>query len=142
MSMYIGNILLLILNLPLIGLWVKLLKVPYKILFPFLLFFCVIGSYSINNSTFDVLLMFFFGIIGYLFRKFGYEPAPLVLAFVLGDMLENSLRQSLLLSLGSLSIFFTRPISVSCLIIAVLLFFLPIFLRKGWQTKTKLISHP
>jgi len=129
-SMYIGNILLLVLNLPLIGLWVKLLKVPYKILFPLILFFCVIGAYSINNSRFDVLAMIIFGIVGYLFRKFGYEPAPLVMAYVLGPMLENSLRQSLLISMGSFSIFFTKPISAVCLIIAILLLLSSVFLKK------------
>lgn len=130
MSMYIGNVLLLILNLPLVGLWVKLLKIPYRFLFPFLLFFCVIGSYSINNSILDVLIMLIFGIIGYLFKKFGYEPAPLVLAFVLGPMLENSLRQSLLMSGGSLSIFYTRPISTVCLAVALLISLSSILTKK------------
>ena len=120
-SMYAGNVLLLILNLPLIGLWVKVLKVPYRILFPLILFFCIIGSYSINNSTFDVFVMLIFGIIGYLFKKLEYEPAPLIMAFILGPMLENSLRQSLLLSQGNYSIFFGRPLSASCLILAILL---------------------
>jgi putative tricarboxylic transport membrane protein len=109
-SMYIGNVMLLILNLPLIALWVQVLKVPYRILFPLILLFCLIGSYSLKNSVFDVLVMIISGIIGYLFRKFGYEGAPLILAFVLGPMLELNLRQSLFLSKGSLLIFFTRPI--------------------------------
>jgi putative tricarboxylic transport membrane protein len=129
MSMYIGNAFLLVLNLPLIGLWVKLLKVPYRILFPYLVFFCVIGSYSINNSIFDVLVMLFFGVIGYLFRKFKYEPAPLVLAFVLGPMLENAMRQSLLISQGNLSIFFQRGISLTCLLLALLLLASSVFLQ-------------
>jgi len=137
-SMYIGNVMLLILNLPLIGLWVKLLKVPYRILFPLILFFCLIGAYSINNSTFDVLVMLIFGIIGYLFRKFQYEPAPLVLAFILGPMLENSLRQSLLISEGSLWIFFTRPISGVGLIIALLVLLSSIFLKKHRQIIAKM----
>jgi putative tricarboxylic transport membrane protein len=127
--MYIGNAFLLVLNLPLIGLWVKLLKVPYRILFPYLIFFCIIGSYSINNSIFDVLVMLLFGIIGYLFRKLEYEPAPLVLAFVLGPMLENAMRQSLLISRGSLSIFFERGISLTCLILALLLLVSSVFLK-------------
>jgi len=130
MSMYLGNILLLVLNLPLIGLWVRLLKVPYRILFPLILFFCIIGAYSINNSKFDVVVMFIFGIIGYIFRKFEYEPAPLVMAYILGPMLENSLRQSLMISRGNFSIFFTRPISLSCLAIALFLLVIVIFLRK------------
>jgi len=130
MSMYIGNIFLLFLNLPLIGIWVKLLKVPYRVLFPLISFICIIGCYSIDNRTFDVLIMIIFGIIGYIFRKFEYEPAPLVVALILGPMFEMSFRQSLLISGGNLSIFFTRPISASCLIIVLLIFLLSIFFRK------------
>lgn len=137
MSMYVGNVFLLILNLPLIGLWVKLLKVPYRILFPLILFFCIIGSYSIQHSTFDVLMMFIFGVIGFLFRKFKYEAAPLIMAFILGPLLEKSLRQSLLMSEGNFSIFFTRSISAWCLIIALLLFLSSIFLRKRRQIASK-----
>lgn len=128
-SMYVGNVLLLILNLPLIGMWVKLLKVPYRILFPLILFFCIIGSYSLNNSTFDVFMMLIFGIIGYIFKKYEYEPAPLIMAFILGPMFENALRQSLLMSMGSPLIFFTRSISIACLSIALFLLLLSIFLR-------------
>ncbi len=128
-SMYIGNVMLVVLNLPLVGLWIKLLKVPYRILFPFVLFFCVIGAYSINNSVFDIFVMIFFGIVGYLLRKFRYEVAPLVMAFILGPMLENSLRQSLLISMGSFTIFLTRPGSAACLIISLVLLLSPIFFR-------------
>jgi putative tricarboxylic transport membrane protein len=110
-SMYLGNVMLLALNLPLIGIWVQVLKVPYRILFPLILLFCLIGAYSINNNLFDVSIMLLFGVLGYFMKKIGYEGAPLVLAFVLGPMLENSLRQSLLISDGSFLIFFTRPIS-------------------------------
>jgi len=117
-SMYVGNFMLLILNLPLIGLWVQLLRVPYSILFPLILFFCLIGSYAINNSTVDVALMLLFGVVGYLMRKFEYEPAPLVLAFVLSPIMEQALRQSLILSTGSFMIFLNRPISIGCLIVA------------------------
>jgi len=124
-SMYIGNVMLLILNLPLIGLWVKVLKIPPRILFPFIFFFCIIGSYSENNSVFDVCVMLFFGLVGYLFRKFKYEPAPLVLAFILTPMLENALRQSLIISEGSFSIFFSRPIAGVALSIALLLLLSP-----------------
>ena len=106
-SMYIGNVMLLVLNLPLIGLWVQVLKVPYKILFPLILLFCVIGAYSINSSTFDIAVMVVFGVLGYLMRKYKFECAPMVLAFVLGPMFEKSLRLSLLLSDGSFLIFFT-----------------------------------
>jgi putative tricarboxylic transport membrane protein len=128
-SMYIGNVLLVILNIPLIGLWVKVLKVPYRILFPLILFFCLIGSYSVNNSVFDVFVMIIFGIIGYVFRKAGYEPAPLIMAFILGPMLENSLRQSLIISGGSFGIFFTRLISITCLIITLFILLSSIFLK-------------
>jgi len=137
-SMYIGNVMLLILNLPLIGLWVKILKIPYKILFPLLLLLCIIGSFSINNSKFDVLIMLIFGIIGYLFRRFDYEVAPLVIAFVLGPILETSLRQSLLISGGEISVFFTRPISATCLTIALLLLLSPVILRKTVRIREKI----
>ncbi len=132
-SMYIGNAMLVVLNLPLIGLWVKVLKVPYKILFPLIIMFCLIGAYSINNSTFDIAIMLLFGGLGYLMRKYGYEAAPMVLAFVLGPMLENSLRQSLLLSGGSFAIFFTRPIAgagMALTLIMVLSCIVPIFRKK------------
>jgi putative tricarboxylic transport membrane protein len=120
-SMYVGNALLLILNLPLVGLWVQLLKIPYRILMPLILLFCLIGAFSVTNSTFDVSLMIFFGGVGYVMRKFRYEAAPLVLAFVMGPLLENNLRQSLLISGGSFAIFITRPISGVTLLIACLL---------------------
>ena len=89
-SMYIGNIMLLVLNMPLIGMWVQVLKLPYRILFPLILMFCVVGVFASGNAVFDVFVMVVFGVLGYLMRKFGYEPAPLVLAFVLGPMLENN----------------------------------------------------
>ncbi len=114
-SMYLGNIMLLVINLPLIGLWVQVLKVPARILLPLILFFCIVGAYADNNSFFDVGVMMIFGVLGYLMKKFNYEPAPLILAFVLGPMLENSMRQSLKLSGGDFGIFFSRPISVTLL---------------------------
>ncbi len=110
-SLYLGNFLLLILNLPLIGIWVKLLKIPYKLLFPLILLFCLIGAYTLNDLSFDLYVMIFFGVVGWIMRKFGYEAAPLIMAYILGPMLENSLRQSLLISGGSFLIFITRPIS-------------------------------
>jgi putative tricarboxylic transport membrane protein len=125
-SMYIGNAMLLALNLPLIGMWVQLLKVPYAILFPIIILFCLIGSYSINNSTTDVAIMLVFGVIGYLMKKLSLEAAPMVLAFVLGPMMETALRQALIKSRGSFSIFFTRPISATCLIIAIALMVIPL----------------
>jgi putative tricarboxylic transport membrane protein len=114
-SMYVGNVLLLILNLPLIGIWVKILKTPGWILYQLIFLFCLIGAFSVNNSIFDVIVMLIFGAVGYLMRKFGYEAGPLVLAFVLGPILENNLRQALLISGGSFSIFFTHPISAAIL---------------------------
>jgi putative tricarboxylic transport membrane protein len=123
-SMIVGNFWLIILNLPLIPLWVKVLKIPIWILFPLILLFCLIGSYSINASIIDLLLMIGFGVIGYLMRKFDYEPAPFVLAFVLGPLLENALRQSLSLSQGSFLIFMTRPIAAMCLGVALFLLLL------------------
>jgi len=120
-SMYVGNIMLLALNLPLIGIWVKILKIPYRTLFPLILLFCLIGAYSVGTNVFDIFVMLSFGALGYLFRKLNYEPAPLVLAFVLGPMLEQNLRQALILSDGSLSVFLTRPLSVGSLLISLFL---------------------
>ncbi len=122
-SMYIGNFILLLLNLPLIGIWIQILKIPYKFLFPLILFFCLLGSYSINNSPFDVYTMLVFGFFGYLIRKFEYEAAPFTLAFVLGPMIELSLRQSLVISDGSFLIFIQRPISLICLIVILIILF-------------------
>ena len=118
-SMYIGNAMLLVLNMPLIGMWVQVLKLPYRILFPLILMFCIVGVFASGNAVFDVFVMVMFGVLGYLMRKFGYEPAPLVLAFVLGPMLENNLRKSLILSHGDFAIFISRPISAVCLVLAL-----------------------
>ena len=120
-SMYIGNAVLLVLNLPMIGLWIQVLKVPYRVLFPLILVFCAVGSFSMNNNLFDVWMMTLFGVIGYLMKRNGYEPAVLVLAFVIGPILEQSLRQSLLLGEGSFAIFVTRPISATLIAVAALL---------------------
>lgn len=131
-SMYIGNVMLLVLNLPLIGLWVQVLRVPYRILFPLILVFCLIGAYSINNSKTDVFVMIVFGVVGYLMRKFRYEAAPLVMAFVLGPMWESSLRQSLIMFKGRFSFFLTHHIAMAAFVVALVLLFasaLP-FLRK------------
>jgi putative tricarboxylic transport membrane protein len=124
-SMYIGNAMLLALNLPLIGMWVKLLKVPYPILFPLIILFCLIGCYTINNSPTDLLIMLVFGGIGWFMKKLSLEAAPLILAFVLGPMLETALRQSLIKSQGNFLVFFTRPISAMFLIIAITLLVAP-----------------
>jgi TctA family transporter len=120
-SMWIGNLMLIILNLPLIGIWIKLLSVPYRWLFPSIVLFCAIGVYSTNNSTFDIWMVAIFGVIGYLFIKLGAEPAPLLLGFILGPMMEEYLRRALLLSRGDWSVFITRPLSASLLAGAVLL---------------------
>jgi putative tricarboxylic transport membrane protein len=127
MSMYLGNIMLLVLNLPLIGLWVKILKIPYLILFPLIFLFCLIGAYSLNNNTGDVLIMIIFGVLGYFMRKYDYEGAPFIFALVLGPIFENALRRSLLMSFGNFSIFITRPISAGFLIMATILILMAIF---------------
>jgi putative tricarboxylic transport membrane protein len=120
-SMWIGNLMLIILNLPLIGIWIRLLSVPYRWLFPSIVLFCAIGVYSTNNSTFDIWMVGIFGFIGYVFIKLGTEPAPLLLGFILGPMMEEYLRRALLLSRGDWSVFVTRPISAGLLAGAVIL---------------------
>jgi len=118
-SMYIGNFMLLILNLPLIGIWVRVLKVPYGILFPLILLFCFVGAYANNNSLTELNVMIFFGLVGYLMKKTGFEPAPLVMAYILCPFLEEAFRQSLIKSHGDFSIFVTRPISAGILALAL-----------------------
>jgi putative tricarboxylic transport membrane protein len=118
-SMYVGNAMLLVLNLPLVGLWVQLLRVPYGILAPMIILFTSIGVYSIANQAFDLFTMIGFGIFGYLLRKLRFEPGPLLLAFVLGPILENSLRQALLISGGSFATFVEKPISLALLVVFV-----------------------
>jgi TctA family transporter len=120
-SMWIGNLMLVILNLPLIGIWIRLLAVPYRILYPLMLLFMGLGAYSVANNAFDVLLMVLFGIIGYIFIKLDCEPAPLILGFILGPMMEENLRRAMLLSYGSPMVLFTRPISAGFLIAAIAL---------------------
>ena len=120
-SMWIGNLMLVILNLPLIGIWVKLLSVPYRLLYPAILLFCCIGVYSLNNSAIDVGLALFFGLLGYLFIKLDCEPAPLLLGFVLGPMMEDNLRRAMLLSRGNPTVFLTRPLSLALLLVALAL---------------------
>ncbi len=120
-SMWIGNLMLVILNLPMIGIWIKLLSVPYRWLYPSIVLFCAIGVYSTNNNTFDIWMVAIFGVIGYLFIKIGAEPAPLLLGFILGPMMEEYLRRALLLSRGDWSVFVTRPLSASLLIASAIL---------------------
>jgi putative tricarboxylic transport membrane protein len=125
MSMYLGNIMLLILNLPLIGLWVKVLRVPYPILFPLILLFCLVGVFSLNYSNVEVALMIGFGVFGYLARKFQFEMAPLVLAIVIGPMMENNLRLALTISQGDPRIFIQKPISAVFIIVSLVLLISP-----------------
>jgi TctA family transporter len=120
-SMWVGNAMLIILNLPLIGIWIKLLTVPYRFLFPAIMVFCSIGLYTLNNSSFDVFIGAMFGVVGYVFYKLGCEPAPLLLGFILGPMMEENLRRALLLSRGDWSVFVTRPLSAGLLAAAALL---------------------
>jgi putative tricarboxylic transport membrane protein len=128
-SMYIGNVVLLALNLPLIWLWVRLLRVPYPLLAPFIVVFVLVGAYSVNNSVFDLGLTVAFGLLGYLMRRFDFEPAPLVLALILGPQLEAALRRSLIFSRGDLLVFVQRPISAALLGVAVSLLFAPALRR-------------
>ena len=136
-SMYIGNLMLLVLNLPLIGLWVKLLRVPYPLLAPLILVFVLIGAYSVNNSAFDVGITIAFGFFGYVMRKFEFEPAPLVLAMILGPQLEASLRRSLIYSRGDLLVFFERPIAATLMALALLMLLSP---GLRWMLSSKLLK--
>jgi TctA family transporter len=120
-SMWIGNLMLVVLNLPLIGIWVKLLQVPYRLLYPAILVFCCIGVYSLQNNVWDVLMTALFGLIGWLFVKLECEPAPLLLGFILGPLMEENLRRALLLSRGDPTVFVTRPLSATLLAVAAVL---------------------
>jgi len=117
-SMWIGNLMLLVLNLPLIGLWVRMISIPYHMLYPAIIVFCAIGVFSLNNTTFDVYLMAVFGLLGYIFTKLDAEPAPLLLAFILGPMMEEFLRRAMLISKGDPTVLVTRPISAVMLLFA------------------------
>jgi hypothetical protein len=132
-SMWIGNLMLVVLNLPLIGIWIKLLSVPYRVLFPAILLFCCVGAYSLNNNIFDVLMTIPFAILGYLFKKFDCEPAPLLLGFVLGKLMEEFLRRAMTISRGDPTVFLTRPLSATLLALALILLvivFLPSIAKK------------
>src|SRR5438034_915520 len=136
-SMYIGNVMLLVLNLPLIRVWVRLLQVPYGLLAPFIIVFVLVGAYSVNNSAFDVGVAVAFGLVGYVLRKLHFEPAPLVLAMILGPQLEASVRRALIFSRGDVFIFFERPISAVLMALAVLMLLSPLarwaLSRKFWE---------
>jgi putative tricarboxylic transport membrane protein len=141
-SMYIGNVMLLVLNLPMIGLFVQLLKVPYSILSPLIVMFVLLGAYALNNSVTDVLATILFGMLGYLMKRYGLEPAPLVLAYVLGPMLENNLSKALIMARsGGPSIFFTRPISGTLLTLAILVLAYPL-VRWCWRLATARRTAP
>ncbi len=127
-SMYVGNVMLLVLNLPLIPMWVQLLKIPYPILFPLILLFCLIGAYSVDGNPVDVLIMVIFGVVGYMMRKLRFEAAPFVLAFILGPIMEVAIRHSLVISRGSFKIFLQRPISLTFLCLAAFFFLSPLFI--------------
>lgn len=135
-SMFVGNAMLLVLNLPLIGIWVKLLKIPYSYLFPLIILFCMIGAYSLNNNVYEILIMVLFGFIGYFLRKMEYSLAPFLLAMVLGPMLENSFRQSMAIGHGSPAIFLQRPFCAVLLFIAFSILVISAFSfarKKGMQ---------
>ena len=136
-SMWIGNLFLIVLNLPMIGLWVKLITAPYHLLYPMILVFCAIGVISINNTEFDVYLMALFGFIGYVFNKLDCEPAPMLLAFILGPMMEEYLRRALLMSSGDFTVFVTRPLSATLLaisVVALVVVLLPAISQKREET--------
>jgi putative tricarboxylic transport membrane protein len=118
-SMWIGNALLVLLNLPMIGVWVKLLRVPYRLLFPAIMAFSAIGVYSVSNSSFDIYLTAIFGVVGFIWMKLGCSPAPMLLGFILGPLMEEHLRRALLMSRGDPSVFFTRPISLFFILITI-----------------------
>jgi len=132
-SMWIGNLMLLVINLPLIGLWVRFLKVPYRLMFPAIILLCCIGIYSINNSPVEVLMTAGFGLFGYAVVKFGFEPAPLLLGFVLGRLMEEKLRQALVISRGSFMTFIDRPLSAGLLLLSLITIVLAVLpaIRKG-----------
>jgi putative tricarboxylic transport membrane protein len=139
-SMYVGNVVLLILNLPLVGVFVNILRVPYPLLYPAILIFCVLGVYAVNESAVDVGIMTVMGALGYLLRKFDFETAPVVLGLILAPMLEMSFRQSLSMSSGSYGIFINRPIALVMLMIGLALLLLGIrpFLMKGLDWRQRL----
>jgi len=136
-SMYLGNFMLLVLNLPLIGIWVRLLSISTSILYPMIIFFCIIGAFSVNNSLFDVGALFFFGLLGYVFRRLNFDLAPLILGFILGPIMETSARQSLIMSGGQLNVFFSSTITVILLGLVLLVLTTAVYsgIKKGKVSK-------
>ena len=144
-SMWVGNLMLVIINLPLVGLWVRLLRVPYRMLFPAILIFCCIGVYSINNAPADVIMVAAFGLLGYWLIKHDFEPAPMLLGFVLGPLMEENLRRAMLIARGDPTTFFTRPISGGLLALATLLLvvaLLPMIRKKRDEVFVEETSEP
>ena len=141
-SMYVGNVMLLLLNLPLVGLFVSVLRIPYVDPYPLIVMFCIIGVYAVNNSIIDVWIMLIMGCVGYMLRKFGYDPAPLVLGLVMAPILEQSLRQSLIMSNGNYLIFVERPIALGLVLVAGLLLTLSAvsFLRRRADWRSRLAA--
>jgi putative tricarboxylic transport membrane protein len=136
--MYIGNILLVVLNLPLIGVWVRILRIPYVMLFPLIILFCLIGVYSLNNNVFEIFILILFGFFGYLLKKMDYSLAPFILAMVLGPMMETSFRQSLTIAQGDVLIFFQRPFSAVLMILVGITLLVSLFLSaKGKREALK-----
>ena len=139
-SMWIGNLMLVVINLPLVGLWVRLLRVPYRMLFPAILIFCAIGVYSINNAPADVIMVAAFGLVGYWLVKHDFEPAPMLLGFVLGPLMEENLRRAMLIARGDPTTFLTRPISGVLLALAAFLLvlaLLPMIRRSATRCSSK-----
>jgi putative tricarboxylic transport membrane protein len=138
-SMYVGNLMLLVLNLPLVSLFVTVLRIPYAYLYPMIIMFCIIGVYEVNNSIVDVWIMLIMGALGYMLRKFDFDPAPLVLGLVIAPILEQSLRQSLIMSNGNYFIFFSRPISLGLMMVSIVLLALAAYAfiahQADWRTK-------
>ena len=138
-SMYVGNLMLLALNLPLVSVFVTVLRIPYAYLYPLIIMFCILGVYEVNHSIVDVWIMLIMGVLGYVLRKFDFDPAPLVLGLVIAPILEQSLRQSLIMSNGNYLIFFSRPISLGLLVVCVILLGLSaltfVLKRKDWRDK-------
>jgi putative tricarboxylic transport membrane protein len=128
--MYVGNAMLLILNLPLIGLWVKVLRIPADILFSLIVLFCIVGAYTVNNVEADIIIMAGFGLLGYIMKKLRFEAVPLILALVLAPMLEDALRRSMIIFKGNMLVFFQRPVSAVLLILAILILASSLFTKK------------
>ena len=132
-SLYIGNVILLVLNLPLVGIWIKILQLPASWLYTGIIVICTASVYSVSRSSFDLLILFFFGFIGFCFKKLNFSPTPLIIGIIIGPLAEQSLRQAMIISMGDWSTFVTRPISASILFLSIILFILPFI----WKIKKR-----